>query len=199
MDKNIDSCPIVGNGDIRNNVSFSKNPETTEQVLPFTSQVVQNTMGVRKNYKRVVSRGKKGSQILTGKNNSLRSSQNDSKSSPKIAPAEPLQTPVQPPAEKRKRGRPSKGSPRKSVRPSNRNPTDEFSQIRKRVRYILNRMNYEQSLIQAYASEGWKNQRFVAFFCSLFTSIDISENEFFSVTKRKEKKRKENEFFTLKY
>jgi hypothetical protein len=89
MDKNIDSCPIVGNGDIRNNVSFSKNPETTEQVLPFTSQVVQNTMGVRKNYKRVVSRGKKGSQILTGKNNSLRSSQNDSKSSPKIAPADP--------------------------------------------------------------------------------------------------------------
>jgi hypothetical protein len=26
-------------------------------------------------------------------------------------------------------------------------------------------MNYEQSLIEAYASEGWKNQRFVTLNC----------------------------------
>uniref|UniRef100_A0ACD5U0T3 Uncharacterized protein n=1 Tax=Avena sativa TaxID=4498 RepID=A0ACD5U0T3_AVESA len=35
---------------------------------------------------------------------------------------------------------------------------NEFSKIRQRVRYILNRMNYEQSLLEAYASEGWKRQ-----------------------------------------
>jgi hypothetical protein len=179
MDKNIDSCPIEGNGDIGNDVSTSKNHEPIEsQVCPPTSQVVQNIMGVRKNYKRVVSRGKKGSQILTDRKYALRSSQNDARSSSKSAPAEPAQTPVQPPAERRKRGRPSKGSLRQRRRPSNGNPTDEFSQIRKRVRYILNRMNYEQSLIQAYASEGWKNQRFVTTFLFSILFVDISENEF---------------------
>ncbi|KAK3138249.1 hypothetical protein QOZ80_5AG0366390 [Eleusine coracana subsp. coracana] len=79
-------------------------------------------------------------------------------SSSKTEPAEPVQIPVQPPAERRKRGRPPKGVQRKRGRPSNGGQTDEFSQIRKRVRYILNRMNYEQSLIEAYANDGWKNQ-----------------------------------------
>ncbi|ONK75868.1 uncharacterized protein A4U43_C03F21390 [Asparagus officinalis] len=35
---------------------------------------------------------------------------------------------------------------------------DEFSVIRRRVRYLLTRMNYEQNLIDAYAGEGWKGQ-----------------------------------------
>uniref|UniRef100_A0A0D9VFK7 Homeobox domain-containing protein n=1 Tax=Leersia perrieri TaxID=77586 RepID=A0A0D9VFK7_9ORYZ len=52
------------------------------------------------------------------------------------------------PAAKKTRGRPPKGG----------TPKNEYLVIRKRVRYILNRMNYEQSLIQAYASEGWKGQ-----------------------------------------
>lgn len=58
---------------------------------------------------------------------------------------------VQPAEKKRKVGRPPKGG----------TPKDDYLMIRKRVRYVLNRMNYEQSLIQAYASEGWKGQRFV--------------------------------------
>ncbi|KAF4364362.1 hypothetical protein F8388_006939 [Cannabis sativa] len=33
---------------------------------------------------------------------------------------------------------------------------DEFSGIKKRLRYFLNRIQYEQSLIDAYSSEGWK-------------------------------------------
>lgn len=35
---------------------------------------------------------------------------------------------------------------------------NEFSLIRKRIRYLLNRINYEQSLIDAYSHEGWKGQ-----------------------------------------
>ncbi|KAK9097260.1 hypothetical protein Sjap_022757 [Stephania japonica] len=35
---------------------------------------------------------------------------------------------------------------------------DEYSKIRKHVRYFLNRMGYERSLIDAYAGEGWKGQ-----------------------------------------
>ncbi|KAG9440307.1 hypothetical protein H6P81_020472 [Aristolochia fimbriata] len=33
---------------------------------------------------------------------------------------------------------------------------DEFSKIRKHIRYLISRINYEQSLLDAYASEGWK-------------------------------------------
>lgn len=37
-----------------------------------------------------------------------------------------------------------------------RRVADEFSRIRRHLRYLLNRINYEQSLIDAYSSEGWK-------------------------------------------
>ncbi|KAL7199474.1 hypothetical protein ACSBR2_021700 [Camellia fascicularis] len=37
-------------------------------------------------------------------------------------------------------------------------PVDEFSRIRKHLRYLLNRMSYEQILIDAYSGEGWKGQ-----------------------------------------
>ncbi|KAJ7967534.1 homeobox protein HAT3.1 [Quillaja saponaria] len=33
---------------------------------------------------------------------------------------------------------------------------DEYSRIRTHLRYLLNRMNYEQNLIDAYSGEGWK-------------------------------------------
>ncbi|KAM4088726.1 hypothetical protein ACJW30_07G090400 [Castanea mollissima] len=33
---------------------------------------------------------------------------------------------------------------------------DEFSRIKSRLRYLLNRISYEQSLIEAYSSEGWR-------------------------------------------
>ncbi|KAK7280295.1 hypothetical protein RJT34_25357 [Clitoria ternatea] len=34
--------------------------------------------------------------------------------------------------------------------------TDQFSKIRANLRYLLNRISYEQSLIDAYSGEGWK-------------------------------------------
>jgi len=160
MDKNT-PCPVEGNGEIKNGVSSSQNPEAVEHHVMSPSQTMQNTMGIRKNYKRAANRGKKGFQELTGQTYTLRSSGNNvrmlrSTSSSKTTPTEHAQAPVQPAAKRRKRGRPTN---------SNKSSTDEFSQIRKRVRYILNRMNYEQSLIEAYASEGWKNQRFVTLNC----------------------------------
>lgn len=153
MEKKTVHVSAEGNGEIENGTSSSQNPETLEHpVLLSASQTVPNNLGIRKNYKRAANRGKKGSQGLTGQAYTLRSSDIDvrvlrSTSGSKTTSTENVQRPGQPAAKKRKRSR-----------ASNKNSTDEFSQIRKRVRYILNRMNYEQSLIEAYASEGWKNQ-----------------------------------------
>ncbi|WVZ55392.1 hypothetical protein U9M48_006056 [Paspalum notatum var. saurae] len=47
----------------------------------------------------------------------------------------------------------------KSLRSSkDRSPKKDYLKICQRVRYILNRMNYQQTFIQAYSSEGWKGQ-----------------------------------------
>ncbi|CAK7330033.1 unnamed protein product [Dovyalis caffra] len=48
-----------------------------------------------------------------------------------------------------------KGKRRKKRRGKNI-VADEYSKIRARLRYLLNRMSYEQSLITAYSGEGWK-------------------------------------------
>ncbi|GKV43215.1 hypothetical protein SLEP1_g50532 [Rubroshorea leprosula] len=45
---------------------------------------------------------------------------------------------------------------RKRKKRSKRNVSDEYSRIRTHLRYLLNRINYEQSLITAYSTEGWK-------------------------------------------
>ena len=45
---------------------------------------------------------------------------------------------------------------------------DEFSRIRARLRYLLNRVSYEQSLIDAYSGEGWKGYRCVNCTITLF-------------------------------
>ncbi|KAK1402480.1 hypothetical protein POM88_002085 [Heracleum sosnowskyi] len=39
-----------------------------------------------------------------------------------------------------------------------KNKVDEFSRIRTHLRYLLQRINYEKSFIDAYAGEGWKGQ-----------------------------------------
>lgn len=40
---------------------------------------------------------------------------------------------------------------------------DEFSLTRKRIRYLLNRISYEQSLIDAYSNEGWRGQWYILY------------------------------------
>ncbi|KAA8545804.1 hypothetical protein F0562_020745 [Nyssa sinensis] len=52
--------------------------------------------------------------------------------------------------EEKRRGRRRKKKQIKKI------PVDEFSRIRKHLRYVLTRMRYEQNLIDAYSGEGWK-------------------------------------------
>lgn len=50
----------------------------------------------------------------------------------------------------------SNGESKRSKKMSQRNVADEYSKIIRHLRYLLNRINYEQSLITAYSTEGWK-------------------------------------------
>lgn len=52
-----------------------------------------------------------------------------------------------------KKGRKRRKGKRKRITP------DEFSKIRTHLRYLLNRIGYEQNLIDAYSGEGWKGYR----------------------------------------
>ncbi|KAK8564266.1 hypothetical protein V6N12_036394 [Hibiscus sabdariffa] len=45
---------------------------------------------------------------------------------------------------------------RKKKREEKKEISDEYSRIRKHLRYLLNRINYERNLIDAYSTEGWK-------------------------------------------
>lgn len=48
--------------------------------------------------------------------------------------------------------------------------SNEYSRIRKQLRYLLNRISYERSLIAAYSTEGWKGLRCVCYtvLCCIF-------------------------------
>lgn len=57
-------------------------------------------------------------------------------------------------------GRPKKKN--KTMKKGEVREDDEYTRIRKKLRYFLNRINYEQNLIDAYSLEGWKGSRFVS-------------------------------------
>lgn len=77
-----------------------------------------------------------GARILRSRSNSKSSASNESASAPVVLV----------PKVRRKRKHMKKAS------------DDELSRTRKRVRYLLARMQYEQSLLDAYSGEGWKGQ-----------------------------------------
>nr|CAD1841309.1 unnamed protein product [Ananas comosus var. bracteatus] len=110
-------------------------------------------MSSRKNSKKAVRKRKKRSQKIQGRRYPLRSSMDgvrvlrsmlNGKSETHV---ETPSSSVNPVVKRRaKRGRAKRAS------------NDELSRTRKRIRYLLTRMNYEQNLIDAYSGEGWKGQ-----------------------------------------
>ncbi|KAM0862295.1 hypothetical protein ACQ4PT_045357 [Festuca glaucescens] len=165
MDKSTAPGPAEDILEDGNHANSSQNTETFKhQSFPYTSQ----SLGERRNYKRAANRGRKGSRVSSSRNYPFSSSDSTARvlrsrsveeKSPsdsvhtliekaaKKPPSDPVHTVVKPAAKKTKNGKPAKKS-----------SGNEFLTIRKRVRYVLNRMNYEQSLLEAYASEGWKRQ-----------------------------------------
>jgi len=134
--------------------NVTKTPNHEENLLPKSGAVDVNNEVV-KSASTSVRKQKKVVSKMKGRRYPLRSSlgggrvlRSMSKEKCKTQP-EPVSTPV---------NRVTKG--REKRRKVKRTSNDEFSVIRKRVRYSLNRMNYEQSLIDAYSGEGWKGQRF---------------------------------------
>ncbi|KAL6964076.1 hypothetical protein U1Q18_035131 [Sarracenia purpurea var. burkii] len=51
-----------------------------------------------------------------------------------------------------------KGRKKRKKKQVRKFPVDEFSRIRRHLRYLLHRIVYEQNLIEAYSGEGWKGQ-----------------------------------------
>lgn len=49
-----------------------------------------------------------------------------------------------------------RGKKKKKKRPRKEGINDQYSKIRAHLRYLLNRISYEQNLIDAYSGEGWK-------------------------------------------
>ncbi|KAK1431267.1 hypothetical protein QVD17_14608 [Tagetes erecta] len=74
-----------------------------------------------------------------------------SQEKPKTDINESVDVPSQEPDSKEKKRRKMK----KKMKEDHNN---EFSKIRRHLRYLLNRMKYEQNFIDAYAGEGWKGQ-----------------------------------------
>ncbi|CAM0954547.1 unnamed protein product [Alopecurus aequalis] len=169
MDKNPSHGPVEDILEAGNHANPSQNPETLKhQSFPYTSESMGKNIGERRNYKRAANRGRKGSRVFASRNYPLRSSDSTARvlrsrsveeKSPSDSmdtlmekaaekpPSDPVPTLVKPAAKKVKKGKPTKKS-----------SDNEFSRIRQRVRYILNRMGYEQNLLNAYEGEGWKRQ-----------------------------------------
>ncbi|KAI7755385.1 hypothetical protein M8C21_013981, partial [Ambrosia artemisiifolia] len=71
-----------------------------------------------------------------------------SQEKPKVQ--EPVDAPSQDAASKEKR--------RKKIKKTQNEHDNEFSKIKRHLRYLLSRMSYEQNFIDAYVGEGWKGQ-----------------------------------------
>uniref|UniRef100_A0A0D9WIR2 PHD-type domain-containing protein n=1 Tax=Leersia perrieri TaxID=77586 RepID=A0A0D9WIR2_9ORYZ len=166
MDKSTASDPVDCRGKTGNDATSGHNRMTLKhQRLLSAPQEGENTKGARKNYRRTVNRRRNDSQVLADENYFLRSSDSRIKvpfrvSAENKSPSESVHTLVQP-ASKRKGG----------SRSTKTSQDNEFLKIRQRVKYILNRMNYEQSLIEAYANEGWKGK---SLGCNIISLIFIT-------------------------
>lgn len=62
---------------------------------------------------------------------------------------------------------------RKKKRRQKREVSDEYSRIRTHLRYLLNRIKYEQTLIDAYSTEGWKGLRLLLYCFILYLLVTM--------------------------
>lgn len=90
-------------------------------------------------------KGKNRPMPLVGSTRTLRSRSQEKPKAP-----EPVNGSAEDAASREKR--------RKKKKQMKKMPNDEFSKMRRHLRYFLTRINYEQNLIDAYAGEGWKGQ-----------------------------------------
>ena len=149
------------------------NPERANRgSFPFPHTTL---LGERKTFKRAANRGRKYSWATSSRTYHLRSSdsarvlrsrsvadkspsdamQTQRERAVKKPTGDPVDTPLKPTAKRIRRKKTTESG-----------PDDELLKIPKGIRYFLNRINFQQSFLQVYESEGWKNQRFAT---SLFT------------------------------
>lgn len=158
------------------------NPERASRgSIPFPHTTL---LGERKNFKRAANRGRKYSRASSSRTYPLRSTEStrvlrsrsvaDKSSSDamqtlteraaKKPTGDSVDTPLKPTAKRIRRRKTTESG-----------PDDELLKITKGIRYFLNRINFQQSFLEVYTSEGWKNQRFAA---SLFTFAFVAKVSF---------------------
>ncbi|XP_078430296.1 homeodomain-like protein with RING/FYVE/PHD-type zinc finger domain-containing protein [Wolffia australiana] len=131
------------------NTECQEDSETRSTNGPTENHVIVNKSNIR------LSRHGKKVATRKGRTYPLRSSFSSSRVLRSESKSTPFTTPPPPSSETSVNVGKAK---RKRRRKSQTEVTDECLLTKKRVRYLLNRMNYEQNLIDAYASEGWRGQ-----------------------------------------
>ncbi|KAM3345577.1 hypothetical protein ACQJBY_020209 [Aegilops geniculata] len=151
--ENITETQKYANPEIANRGSFP---------VPHTS-----LSGERKNFKRAANRGRKYSRLSSSRTYPLRSSESTralrSTSVAEKSPSDAMQALTERAAKKPTRDSvdtPPKPAAKRIRRKetTESGPDDELLKVPKRIRYFLNRINFQQNFLQVYASEGWKNQ-----------------------------------------
>ncbi|KAL2324243.1 hypothetical protein Fmac_023301 [Flemingia macrophylla] len=133
-----------------NSVNELLDPPSGDVVKNFSSNCSER-MSISPTHLQLRRRGKKNTKLL--KKYMLRSSDRTLRSRTKEKPKEP--EPSGNLVEGNNDGVKKKSGKRKKKR-REEGITDQYSRIRSHLRYLLNRISYEKSLIDAYSGEGWK-------------------------------------------
>ncbi|KAL8156166.1 pathogenesis-related homeodomain protein isoform X2 [Apium graveolens] len=115
-------------------------------VLPGNGQISLTSLECSDSVKVLTEKRKKNKQLPVNSSRSLRS-----RSQEKSKVPDTTNIVMEESADKEK-----KKKKRKKLLEKNKG--DEFSRIRKHLRYLLQRIQYEKSFIDAYSGEGWKGQ-----------------------------------------
>ncbi|KAI3805026.1 hypothetical protein L1987_27022 [Smallanthus sonchifolius] len=117
-------------------------PDQQKATQENETKELSQTPGQRKS-----ERARRRESMITRSPRLLRSR---SQEKPKNEINQPVDAPLQEDSKEKKR--------RKMKEKMKEDHNNEFSKIKRHLRYLLNRMKYEQNFIEAYAGEGWKGQ-----------------------------------------